>query len=314
MRLGNKTTNSSLANSRSRDVKAIAGSLEIVDGGSRAEALTSLRRELSTAAADGVVLAFVELLSLARPAAFKRALRLRRYVLELTLELGLEGESSAPIEAAALLSQIGSLTLPEATATRYYHGATLSPADLDLVAQLPATAADILRHLESLRETREILLGQGEQFSSGRGRRPRHGSRIPIGARMLKIAHDFDLLEAQERSVEFALSTMRGRGGWYDPELLELFARLRGASEVKTQIKELRLRNLRPGMVFAEDVRSATEGVLLIARGQQASARLIERVNALPEGLVPEPVRMLVRETTDRALDGEEREPGSGCR
>lgn len=305
---------SSRSSSGARDDTAPAGVFEMVGTESDAEALTNLKRELSTAVAGGVVLAFVELLSLARPAALKRALRLRRYVLELALELGLDGESSAPIEAAALLSQVGSLTLPEATATRYYHGATLSPADLDLVEQLPATAADILRHVESLRETREILLGQSERFSSGRGRRPRHGSRIPLGSRMLKIAHDFDLLEAQERSVEFALSTMRGRGGWYDPELLELFARLRGASEVRTQIKELRLRNLRAGMVFAEDIRSATEGVLLIARGQEASAKLIERLNALPEGLVAEPVRMLVRERTDRGSDGDDGDAGSDSR
>ncbi|MBV8257274.1 MAG: hypothetical protein JOZ56_02210 [Actinobacteria bacterium] len=243
---------------------------------------------------SGVVAAFAQLLALAKPEAFRRAERLQRYVLELACELGVE--DTAPLEAAALLSQIGALTLPETTCTRIYHGAALSHADLELVSELPAIAAKIAREAPELDEVRQILSCVEERFARGVGHRWVYGQDIPLGARLLKIAHDFDLLEAQERSVEFALSTMRGRAGWYDPELLELFAALRGSGEHTTTVKELLLRDLRPGMVFAADIHSETEGVLLVARGREATKMLLERLLALPEGLVAEPVRVLVRE------------------
>jgi hypothetical protein len=47
---------------------------------------------------------------------------------------------------------------------------------------------------------------------------------LPIGARMLRIATDFDALERANPCPGTALKTMRARTGIYDTDLLETFA------------------------------------------------------------------------------------------
>ena len=109
------------------------------------------------------------------------------------------------------------------------------------------------------------------------------GEGIPFGARVLKIAIDYDLLEAQGLSAAMALDTMRGRRGVYDPKLLEAFAGLRGSGARKAEVQEMPLRMVGLGMVFAEDVRTSA-GALLVARGYEVTESLVERIrNFSPE-------------------------------
>jgi hypothetical protein len=97
-----------------------------------------------------------------------------------------------------------------------------------------------------------------------------------LGSRLLKLALDFDTLETRGMTTALAIDTLRGRAGWYDPKLLQALAELRGAS-AQQDVLEIELGAVRIGMVFAEDIKTAT-GVLLIARGQEVTERLVERV------------------------------------
>ncbi len=105
---------------------------------------------------------------------------------------------------------------------------------------------------------------------------------------------DFDALEAKDVLGELALETLRGRSGWYDPDLLQGFADVLGHSSTAVEVRELRLREIRAGMVFAEDV-TTEAGLLLIARGQEVSVGLLQRVRNFSEHIgVREPVRMIL--------------------
>jgi hypothetical protein len=44
----------------------------------------------------------------------------------------------------------------------------------------------------------------------------------------LRIALDFDLLEAGRNPAEQTRAVMGGREGWYDPQILEAFAAMPG--------------------------------------------------------------------------------------
>jgi hypothetical protein len=70
----------------------------------------------------------------------------------------------------------------------------------------------------------------------------------------LKIALDFDLLDAGEVHSDHRFAIMRGRKGLYDPEILEAFAAMRGSSQEKIQMLELAVREVTLGMVFGEDL------------------------------------------------------------
>ena len=64
-----------------------------------------------------------------------------------------------------------------------------------------------------------------------------------------------DQLESEGTPLSQACDTMRGRTGWYDPVIQEVLAKVRGAQE-SSEVRELPMTSLRPGMIFAQDVRN----------------------------------------------------------
>jgi hypothetical protein len=117
---------------------------------------------------------------------------------------------------------------------------------------------------------------------------------MPWGARALRIALDFDLLEAGGNPAEQPMAVLRGREGWYDPQILEALAAMRGDSQEKTLMLERMVKDVTVGMTFGEDLKSG-KGLLLIARGQEVTPALLERMrNFSAELAIREPVRMLL--------------------
>jgi HD-GYP domain-containing protein (c-di-GMP phosphodiesterase class II) len=194
-----------------------------------------------------------------------------------------------------MLSQIGCVTLPPQTAEKLYHGQPLAFDEQAMASRLPVVAANLLGHIPRLEAVRDIVLQCDKHFDgSGTPAGPPAGEQIPWAARLLKIVFDYDALEAQGLAPEVALQTLRGRAGWYDPALLDALAAVLGAAGTTGQVREVRLRDVRPGMVFAADVTTRT-GMLLIARGQEVTAGMLERIRNFSEHLgVKEPVLMTI--------------------
>lgn len=242
--------------------------------------LVTSERVLLERTLHGSIKALIEVLALAQPQAFGRATRVRRQVADLATHV--KERDRWPIEIAAMLSQVGCTGLPTATVDRYLAGETLSDADRRIVAGLPATAERVIAGIPRLDAVREILRFQDTRYDGWAEDLPAasfglSGDRIPRGARMLKIALDFDLLENRGLTTTDALSTMRGREGWYDPTLFAAFVELRGVTITAASVERMRLSEVRVGMIFAADVR-AENGLLLVARGQEVGVSLSERI------------------------------------
>jgi hypothetical protein len=189
------------------------------------------------------------------------------------------------VEIAAMLLQLGAVTLPDATAERLYAGAVLSEAEQAMVAAVPAATQRILGHVPRLEGVQQILADVGRPYRS-EGRPP------SMGGRMLRIVADYDELESRGTTRPAVLATMRGRDGVYDRQLLDAYALARGPSEPVDEVVEVRLIDLRAGMTLADDVRHRN-GSLLIARGYKVTAALIERLDHLPRGHLREPLRVI---------------------
>jgi response regulator RpfG family c-di-GMP phosphodiesterase len=231
----------------------------------------------------GSITALVDVLALTNPAAFGRAMRLRAGVQLLAERLAMT--DAWEVEIAAMLLQLGAVTLPDATAERLYAGAVLSEAEQAMVAAVPAATQRIIGHVPRLEGVQQILADVGRPFR-GEGRPP------SIGGRMLRIVADYDELESRGTTRPAVLATMRGRDGVYDRQLLDAYALARGPSAPVEEVVEVRLIDLQAGMTLADDVRHRN-GSLLIARGYKVTAALIDRLAHVPRGQLREPLRVI---------------------
>jgi response regulator RpfG family c-di-GMP phosphodiesterase len=236
----------------------------------------------------GSVKTLTEVLSLTNPASFGRATRIKQHVTSLLDQLGIRERWQ--VEVAAMLSQLGSITLPPETVEKAYYGRPLTEQEQGMVSRAPAVTEQLLANIPRLEEVRAILAA----CSSPR-KRAEPASRSPLvdrGAKLLKIALDFDALETQGDPTSRAIDIMRGRRDQYDPEILEAFAAIRRDGGSREDVRELPLSALRAGMIFAEDVKM-TNGTLLVARGAEVTTGFAERVRNFL-GTVKEPVRVII--------------------
>jgi hypothetical protein len=115
-----------------------------------------------------------------------------------------------------------------------------------------------------------------------------------IGARILLIADDYDVLESRKLTIAARLRVMESRLGQYDPTLLAaLRLALRNVPDTATGDESVvvRLERVRVGMIFAEDVIGPND-LTLIGRGQEVTPALVERLRLLAAPIRESQVRM----------------------
>lgn len=230
----------------------------------------------------GSVKALADILALANPPAFGRSVRVREHVA--TLAEALAVSQPWELEVAALLVHVGAVILPAETAEKLYAGAQLTLGERAMVDRIPQITRRILENIPRLEGVIDILDNYARSYSElGAGRS------LPLGSRILRVALDYDALEAMGTDRDTALGALRGRGQIYDPDLIEVLARVIGAQERGRTVHEIPLRRLMPGMLLVGDVRSRA-GALLIARGHRATEQLIELLYNLGIGAIREPL------------------------
>ena len=263
-----------------------------VEAGAAQRRLVVAERVLLEQTLAGAVRALVEVLALASPVAFGRAARLHRTVAALCERLDLRDRW--PVEVAAQLSQLGSIQLPPALAEKLHDGRPLEPEERAVADRAPELAERLLANIPRLEPVREILAVVARRGAAG----PGAASPVerPLGARLLELALELDRLEGSGLSAQEAIAVIQARPGQHERRHLEALA-AEVADRTATEIREVPLAGLLPGMVLAEDLRART-GLLLVARGHTVSAGMLSRLQGLAG--VREPVRVV----TPRARPG----------
>ena len=247
--------------------------------------LRTAEKQLLDETLKGSVKALADVLALAAPAAFGRSASVRKHVVALSEAIGME--DSWEVEVAALLVHLGAVTLPAETAEKLYRGTTLNPGEQRMVKRVPDLTRRILEHIPRLEGVVAILDSYRDSFAArGLDGPP------PLGARVLRLAVDFDALEAHGADPAVVIASMRSRKHEYDPRLMDAFARLVCDPHDLRRVKQIPLLGLRAGMMLADDVR-ASNGNLLIARGHTATEQLVTRLWNLTATAVREPLMVI---------------------
>src|SRR5579862_9085817 len=110
--------------------------------------LVTAEKELLEQTLSGCVQVLTEVLSLVNPAAFARADRARRYIRHVVTAMKLGNPWQ--YEVAAMLSQLGCVTLAPETVEAVYNGQPLTPSEETQVAAHPRVAFDLLSNIPRL--------------------------------------------------------------------------------------------------------------------------------------------------------------------
>ena len=160
---------------------------------------------------------------------FSHSKNVAEYSTKLAQAYGLNKESVAIIEEAALLHDIGKIGIPEHILNK---PGRLAADEYEVMKEHVENSIGIIRHLPSLDYVIPAVIGHHERWD-GRGY-PRRiaGEDIPLSARILCIADSFDAMVSRRSykdayDTERALSIVRNEAGrQFDPQLAELFVTL----------------------------------------------------------------------------------------
>lgn len=202
-------------------------------------------------------------------------------------QMGLSEADQQDVFLAALLHDIGKLGLPDNLLNSPFNALTVQGKAE--VMRHPVKGQQVLMAVEQLANAAKIIRHHHE-YMDGSGFPDRLvGLAIPLGARILALANDYDALQIgaltlhTHAPLEAQQFLQKERGRRYDPEVVDAFFKMLAEDEAKRP-KELSLRidQLRPGMVLLRDLMHK-EGYTLLPRGRVLNADIIGRLAVLEQ-------------------------------
>ena len=210
---------------------------------------------------------------------------------KLATKLGLSSADIQDISYAALLHDIGKIALPDTLLVKPF--AELQPSERLQVVKHAVIGQGILMSLEPLQETARIIRSHHEQWDGHGYPDGLSGEKIPLGARILAVANEYDALQVgslitTKMSAKDAREfIVKNSGKRYDPQVVAVFAGLTIESALIAPVEKgikIASRDLRADMVMTNDL-VTKEGVLLLSRGYLLDEHLIAKIQSVEKSL-----------------------------
>lgn len=238
--------------------------------------LITAEKELLDRTLKGSVRVLSQVLSVVNPTAFGRSSRVRRIAQMVMEQMG----EPMPwwLDVAAMLCQIGCVTVPEELLIRWHRGELLSEEEKAIIAEHPRVAAQMLSKIPRMQRVRQGILYQEKRY--GGGGLPADSKRekdIPFAGRMIKLALDFELMIMKGSSPVQTIASLDERAGWYDPDMLAALHRVVDQGQAHDKA-ELMIHQLEVGMIVDQDIRT-TDDMLLVARETEITSPLLSKLD-----------------------------------
>jgi len=273
--------------------------------------LLMAERELLDNTLKGSVRVLIDILSIVSPLAFKQASRLPQMAKKVAARLKIE--RLWEIELAAMLSQIGCVTIPGEILEKRERGEVLTPSETQMLMTHPQQGKALLSKIPRLDNICDAIGDQLKNFNENHNSVIQTGNSISMLGRILKAVLDLDgflqagkyhlgeYVEMQQavggtpgsKNYLGALEKMRKHIEWYDPNVFAaLEAELMNVQEGYV-VKSISLKEITPGMVTAENIDN-DKGVALIPAGSEISEALHMRLlNFAKFTVIKEPIKIL---------------------
>ncbi|HXJ88125.1 MAG TPA: response regulator [Candidatus Binatia bacterium] len=241
---------------------------------------------------SGCLQVLSEVLSLVNPAAFSRAERARRYIHHVVTAMQLGNPWQ--YEVAAMLSQLGCVTLAPETIDAVYGGQTLSPSEQAQYDEHPRVASALISKIPRLEPIAWMIGHQNHPITkSDEG----EDSEMRTGAEILRLVLEYEQLTHQGVSRTESAHRLAMKNRQFSPKFFETLVMLDPNAE-DSEIRKTRIADLTPGMILQQEVRTRS-GLLLVSRGQQVTPMLIFKLkNSHGRGDIPGDVMVSLPKST----------------
>ena len=273
--------------------ESIAATLEAALGQYR---LVTAEREILERTLNGTAKALSDILSILDPAAFGLGQKLRDYMRAYLKHLKIA--QTWDLELAAMLCQVGYVTIPAPVLAKFRANLTLRPEEKDMLARIPRTGADLLANIPRLEGVADIVLNQNKNFDgTGFPVGPLAREEIPLGSRVLRVLTDLIALEERGHARPKALAEMQSRHGIYDPRVLESVSVcfdvfMSDHAEPGKAVQEISIKELCVRHLLVDKIETL-DGVMLVGGGTLVTPMLLEKLrNFATVNGIREPIRV----------------------
>jgi response regulator RpfG family c-di-GMP phosphodiesterase len=232
--------------------------------------LVTAEKHLLEQTLTGSIQVLTEVLSLVNPAAFGRAERARRYIHHVVTAMKLGNPWQ--YEVAAMMSQLGCVTLAPETIDAVYSGGKLLPNEQAQYDAHPRVASDLLSKIPRLEPIAWMIEHQSQPLAEA-GPGNSQASDIRQGAEILRLTLDYEKLIHKGTSRTDAVHTLSRQNEGFSPDFFQALVTLDPNAE-EGGIRKCRIEDLAPGMIVQQEVRTP-DGVLLVSKGQEVTPPLV---------------------------------------
>lgn len=245
--------------------------------------LVVAERELLRGTLRGCIKVLTDILALVNPEAFGRGERVKRLAANIGKQLKLK--QMLYLDLAAMLCQMGCVTLTDTILDKVSKGEPLEPEEEQIFDMHPSVTAYMLSQIPRMEKVSEIILHQNDSLADNPD--------MPIEARILKACLDYDRHTQQGMDKQDAVDTVRLQEGVYDPVVVDALERCT-AGEIGVVRRELRLEDLKQGMILDEPLLS-TDEVHIMANGTEITEAALMRIdNFMKAKRLPPTIKALV--------------------
>jgi CheY-like chemotaxis protein len=240
--------------------------------------LVNAEKELLEQTLRGAVYVLSEVLSFSNPAAFGRAMRLRRFVQHVTGKLKLS--NAWQFEIAAMLSQLGCVTLPPELMNAAYGGEPLTPEQQKKYDAHPSAAWQMLSRIPRMEAIAQMIAQQNNPAPQVEARTDAQKHETEFGIQLLRCGLAFEGWLGHGLAPADAVKKVRTTLKGIDSTILQSLDDL--APTLPMRQRECAISDLAVGMILQEDLRNSS-GLLIVTRGLELTFQWIERLKGFSQ-------------------------------
>jgi len=246
--------------------------------------LLTAEKDLLESTLQGSIQVLTKVLSLVNPAAFGRALRVRRYIRQVATRMALA--SPWRFEVAAMMSQLGCVTLHPETIEAVYAGRTLAPGEQTRFNAHPRVARDLLSKIPRMEPIAWMIAHQNDSAPTGGDQASVATADMRLGANLLGATLAFDELVTKGISQNEAAKLLAREHPNFDPRIFQSLVD-GDAEKNKAVLRSCDIDALLPFVMVLEEELRTKSGLLLVAKGQEVTPTLILKLkNFLEKGAI----------------------------